>query len=460
MKQFKQAWRVLAVGLISSLLLASCGGGGQDAPAASAAAAGNKDGGVTEITIWHAMQGANGNSFNEIVEGFNNSVGKEKKIHATAVFQGTEITSKLKIAAKESDRKNMPDITQTVGLDIPTVSKIPGLVKASDQLKTDTSVKAEDFYPALLRAFTYKNELIGLPISTSTILLYYNKTLLDQAGIKEAPKTLEELATAVEKLTEKKDGQVTRYGLNLKVGRYALVNFIVSQKPEAFVGNEEGGRSGDMTKVTMDQDGTLKAFLTAWNKIIQTGGYKPTEDNINEEFATGANAMAIMSSSRIGTIQKLVAKNFEMGVAFLPKVNAADTSGASVGGSCLCMYDNKNDQKKAAAWEFVKYATSPEVQAKWSQSTGYLPVHTQTENLPDMKAFYEKNPAFLVPLEQMKQSNPNAQEPFDMVGWKVDGKIADIMLQFAQGKLDPDSTEKELVQAYNSALDEYYRGNR
>ena len=40
-----------------------------------------------------------------------------------------------------------------------------------------------------------------------------------------------------------------------------------------------------MTKLTCDEDGTLDKFLTEWEKVIKSGGYKPTEDNINEEFA-------------------------------------------------------------------------------------------------------------------------------------------------------------------------------
>lgn len=444
---------ILAAALVGSLVATACGssGGGGGAQA-------GKEGGTTEVVFWHAMKGANGDAINNIIKGFNETIGKEKHIHVTGVFQGHEITSKLKIASKEKDRKNMPDVTQTVGLDVPTVLRIPGVVKAEDMMKTDTSVKKDEFYKPLLRAFSYKNELVGLPISTSTILLYYNKTALEKAGIKEPPKTIDELAADAKKLTIKEGDKVKQYGLNVKIGRYQLVNFLVEQKPDSFIGNNEGGRQGDMTKVTIGEDGTLKNFLTEWEKVVKSGGYKPTEDNINEEFATGVNAMAIMSSSRIGIISKLVGKNFEWGVSYLPKVTEKDSSGASVGGSCLVMYDNGNAAKKAAAWEFIKYATSPEVQAKWSESTGYLPANVKS--VDSMKEFFEKNPLYKVPLEQMKASNPNAQEPFDMVGWQVDGKIADVMLQFAQGKLDVNGAEQKIVIEYNKALDEFWRSNK
>lgn len=433
--------------LSATLLLAGCQGSGSAASAAE---------GTTEVTLWHALKGANGEALNQMIERFNQTKGQEKKIHVSGVFQGTEITSKLKIAAKESDRKNMPDITQTVGLDIPTVLRIPGLVPAETLLK-ESGVKKDDYYEPLLRAFTYQDQLIGLPISTSTILLYYNKALLQKAGYSQPPKTLAELAEMLPKLTVKEGQSIKQDGLNVKVGRHALVNFLASQKPEAFIGNEEGGRTGRMTQVIFDQDGTLEAFLKAWEPIVKSGGYKATEDNINEEFATGVHAMAIMSSARIGTIEKLMGGTDAFGVAFLPKVSASDTSGAAVGGSALCLYDNGNDQKKAAAWEFIQFATSAEEQAAWSKATGYLPAHKDAEK--HLTDFYQAHPQYKVPLEQMKASNPLSQEPFDHVGWKVDGKIADIMVQFANGALSREQTAKAIVEAYNGALAEFNRSN-
>ncbi|GGR20343.1 ABC transporter substrate-binding protein [Deinococcus ruber] len=40
------------------------------------------------------------------------------------------------------------------------------------------------FYPAALNAFKYKNQQYALPISFSTVVLFYNKALFDKAGVK------------------------------------------------------------------------------------------------------------------------------------------------------------------------------------------------------------------------------------------------------------------------------------
>ena len=44
--------------------------------------------GVTEITFWHCMSENAGLILDEQVKNFNETVGKEKNIHITAVYQG------------------------------------------------------------------------------------------------------------------------------------------------------------------------------------------------------------------------------------------------------------------------------------------------------------------------------------------------------------------------------------
>lgn len=70
-----------------------------------------------------------------------------------------------------------------------------------------------------------------------------------------------------------KDGDtVTRYGLNVAVRRYQLANWIGGQGDYNFFGDNEGGRTAPMTKVTFGEDGTLRNFLTEWQKVIATEG--------------------------------------------------------------------------------------------------------------------------------------------------------------------------------------------
>ena len=58
-----------------------------------------------------------------------------------------------------------------------TLLDIGELMAASDNIGTDT------FYPAALNAFSYQGAQLALPITFSTVMLYYNKDMFDAAGL-------------------------------------------------------------------------------------------------------------------------------------------------------------------------------------------------------------------------------------------------------------------------------------
>ncbi len=57
------------------------------------------------------------------------------------------------------------------------------LLDLGDYLDTSSNVTDSTFYPAALNAFSYNGQQLGLPITFSTVLLYYNKDLFDAAGV-------------------------------------------------------------------------------------------------------------------------------------------------------------------------------------------------------------------------------------------------------------------------------------
>lgn len=50
-------------------------------------------------------------------------------------------------------------------------------------MSKDASLGASTFYPAALNAFRYGSQQYGLPITFSTVVLFYNKDLFDKAGV-------------------------------------------------------------------------------------------------------------------------------------------------------------------------------------------------------------------------------------------------------------------------------------
>lgn len=463
--KFKRVISLSMVAIMTMSLAVGCGNSEEQKSSASnetASSASNSEG-VVQIEYWHTMSGVNGEAMESLVDEFNNTIGEEKGIYVKSVYQGDDVSEKLKTLAQANDTKNFPNVAQIVGAGIPSALNYEQLVKVEDMYAAgnDILVEKEDLDEHTVRAFSYQDELICMPFNVSSILLYYNKDMFEEVGLdpETPPETIAELAEACEKLVQKDGDTVTRYGLNVAVRRYQMANWIGGQGEYNFFGDNEGGRAGMMTKVTFGEDGTLDKYLTEWEKVIATGGYKEIEDNINEEFSLELFGMAIMSSARIGTIDNLVGDKFEWSTAPLPKVSETDKGGTSVGGSCLAMFNKGDDEQVTASWIFSQYLASSEAQVAFDKATGYLPVNLNVYDNEQMQTYLEENPNYAVAIEQMKNSNPNVQEPFDIINWEIDEVIKNNMAEFGAGNQDKDTTHDNIVNQCNEKLAAYVRAN-
>lgn len=459
----------LAMGLAAAMAAGLTGCGGikttEDGTAATSAQTGTSvkeeaketpavKKGQTEVTFWHSMNGSAGEALEEVIAGYNAGRGKDKGIHVNLVYQGYEGTDKVILAYQTGDTANAPDINQ--GL----TSTIPGMMDLDWTVDLTGMVDKGIYYDAMIRSCTADGKVMAVPFANSNLLLYYNEDALKEAGFTAPPATWDELAEYTEALTKKSaDGKVERYGFETQIKRYHLCNYIVQQSERSFVGDHEGGRAGEMRKMTVKEDGTLKTVLEKVDAVNKTGGYKYVEDSLNEEFANGLTAMCMMSSSRLATVDGLVGDSFTWKVAPIPKVTEQDTSGAALGGSCLTLFHLGDEARVQAAWDVLQYCSSPEAQYILSTKSGYIPVNRQVEEMDQMKAYYEENPQFKVPLDQMKASSPMAQEPLDLVYNDINGVITDAMVQFCEGSLTVDETVDKIVDECNALLDEYHEAN-
>lgn len=467
----KKAWKkpfavLMALALCSGL--AACGSTSKNSSAPSSSGADstsdskpNATEKPIEVVFWHSFGGTTGEALQSIIDTYNETRGAEKGIKVSLVYQGYEGTDKVLLAYQTKDTANAPDINVNLTSVIPSMMELDWNVDISEYLNDPASeVSASTFPEAMQRMCSYEGKMVAIPFANSIPLLYYNADALKEAGFNGPPKTLDDLAEYTKALTLKDDaGNVSRYGLNVQIRRYQMVQFVVSQSPDSFFGDNEGGRTAPMTKITAGEDGTMKNFLEKWQKVIETGGYKYVEDNMNEEFAQGLSAMLIMSSSRLGTIKDLVGDTFDFQTAFLPKVNAGDNGGAAIGGSCLNLFNLGDKARVDAAWDVVQYCLQPENQMKFSQASGYIPVNKAAYELPEMVKYYEENPQYKVALDEMLAASPNAQEPLDLVYNDVQKVITDTMLEFCEGKRSVDDTVEKITIDCNALLDEYHAAN-
>lgn len=448
--------KLIAMGLATTMLLATtaCANGeANETPTPDAA-----PNGATQITYWHSMDGIFGEIVNKQVEAFNSTIGQEKNIVVTPVFQNWPGTEALTAAMSTDDVKNMPDVIQLYGESVSLIHDYKRTVWAEDYITSaDSTVKKEDLIPNTISSHSIEGKMIGVPYTSSALMMYYNKTYFDQAGITDVPTTIAQMAEIMPTLVEKTDAE---YGLNVRVDQFELENWIATQGTEgSYFGNNESGHNGHMTELEADKNGTLMNFLTEWEKVVGSGAYKATRDSINEEFAAGMHAMVIMTSSRIQTIADLVGDKFEWGIAPIPTVSGEDVGGAYPSGSGLYMLDRDDEAKKAAAWEFVQFMISPEAQVMWLDGTGYVPVNTKTVELDAYKAAIEKEPRLNAPLETLQNTPATVVPAFCPNSSTVGSVIKDAMMAFGTGAANKDQTYTAIVDGITQAMNDYYRAN-
>ena len=100
---------------------------------------------------------------------------------------------------------------------------------------------------------------------------------------------------------------------------------------------------------------------------------------------------------------------FDWGIALVPAPQGGTTA-SNVGGEHLFMFDNAKD--KPAAWKFIKYMTSPEVQLEWDQKTGCLPVRQSVAADPAYTQWINQTEPRMLPfVDGMKYSHTRPATP-------------------------------------------------
>ena len=133
--------KVMSVALVAAMCATMC-------PITASA----KDDNVT-IEYWHTMAGVNGEAMETIVNDFNETVGKEKGITVKSVYQGDDVSEKLKTLAQANDTKNFPNVAQIVCSGIPSAINYEQLVKVEDLYKEEFGA-----CPAVHHAMEYYGE--------------------------------------------------------------------------------------------------------------------------------------------------------------------------------------------------------------------------------------------------------------------------------------------------------------
>ncbi|MFQ9922441.1 MAG: ABC transporter substrate-binding protein [Beduini sp.] len=342
---------------------------------------------VTELTFWYSWQDKVAENNLELTQKFNDTIGKENNIHITAEYQGTydDLHAKLQSAFVANEQ---PAISVMEIGSIKTFAAA-GMLEPLDSYISDE--KEANFLSGLMENSYVDSKLYGVPYLRSTPIFYYNKTLFDQAGISEAPKNWEELASVSKQLE------------SLGVKGFGFLNDVWHF--EALTkGNGGNTVSADETTAVFNQPEALEAvsFLKDGlaNSNFKYYSGNNASDTLSTEQMNQKVAMWLGSTGSLNNTLDIANQNgYEIGTAFIP---CGKEYSVPTGGCNIVMTSKLSDKQKEAAAMFINFMTDQEQVVYSHKKTGYLPTTQTAIDSDEIKALYEQTPQFKVALDQLQ----------------------------------------------------------
>ena len=390
--------------------------------------------GKVEIEFWYGLGSEADKKMKEIISDFNE---EHDDIEVVAVPQADydETYEKLQaaIASDTAPGVFISEITPMTDL-----AKKDAIQPLDEFVQEDDRYDEDDFLEVLLEPGKIDDSLYALPGYGTTQVMYYRKDIYEDVGIdpEEAYSTWENLADASKELQD--SGEVDYGHLPMwdednlmDIARSNGGSILNEDETEVLIDEPEWIDAWEFIREQVHEDKTMK---------INSGGqgweywYKTIDQVMN-----GSAAGYTGSSGDKGDIDFDITDSLPQ-----PGLNGNDAK-PGVSGLYLGIPSSISDEEKEAAYEWISYYTSSEVNADWSKTIGYVPVRESTTEEEEYADFVEENPYANVPYEQALNASPEFVDP-------TGGKILDA-LSIAADKVEIEnvSAEKALKEAKEEA---------
>ena len=254
-----------------------------------------------------------------------------------------------------------------------------GAFLSLDQCLADLDFDTSVYLPGLLEPGTMNGELFFLPKDYSTLAVYFNKTLFDQAGV-DYPQdgwTWDDLLATAQALTQDsdEDGQTDIWGIQLSANWTTGFEYWVAAAGGSLISEDGQSYVG-----FMDSEATIRAAQFYADLYNEYQVAPPPADfsafgGGNSEFDNGQAAMRIFGRwPQAGMLQN---PNIDLGVVGTP----ADAVAANIlfwGGFGI----SSTTDNLQAACNFLSYYAGPEAAQTWKDWA--LPAVTSVAEQPEV----------------------------------------------------------------------------
>ena len=354
----------------------------------------------TTITVWHVYGGQADSPLNDLIDQFNQTVGKEQQINVqvTSVSNTNTIHELVLSSANgEPGASELPDLFISYPKTVMALPDDSILVDYRDYFSEE---ELSAFLPAFIEEGTVDNRLVILPVAKSTEIMFINKTIFDRFS-QATGVTLEDLDTweglfqAAEIYAAWTDGQTP------DIPGDARAMFVHDYYFNYF---QVGAKSLGEDFFQGDELAFGPSFQTAWESLAQAaieggvwlqGGYATASLRTGDSIVSVASSASILYYSDVVTYPD----NTSEDITIISRPCPIFENGEKLvmqRGAGFCTVRSTPEREQAAV-TFLKWLTEPEHNVEFVTRTGYMPV-TQT-------AFENELPKAIEGLESPKYAS-------------------------------------------------------
>ena len=380
----------------------------------------------TEIDFWHAFTGRLGDLVAEQVTTFNASQ-SDYVVNASHKGNYSE-TLNAGIAAFRASEQ--PHILMVFEVGTATMMAAGGAVKPVYEVMAEAGAEFDQtkYIGSVKGYYTAPDgNMLSLPFNSSTPVLWVNRDKLQDAGIDPDTdlSTWENVGGVLDQL------KAAGVGCPLTTAWQSWVhleNF--SAYHNTPFATKDNGFGGTDTELSFNSPAQV-AHISAMGEWAQDGKfiYAGRRNEGGANFRAGECALFTESSAGYAGIKAEAEFDFEVRPLPYWKAVASEPQNTIIGGASLwVMEGHEADEYKAVA-AFLNFLSSAEIQAKWHQDTGYLPITAEAGEKTKAMGFYDANPGTDIAVMQMTAKEPTANSKglrlgsFDQIRGIIDEEL-------------------------------------
>lgn len=287
-------------------------------------------------------------------------------------YDTSDLTNKALLAAQQG---KAPDV---LIVDNPVVSTLAeaGVLTTTEENKLDTSAIA----PNLLAAGQRADKAYGVPIGANTLALYYNKKVLDKAGVDiDSVKDWASLTAALQKVTAAGEKGITFSAISTEEGSFQFLPWF-------------WGAGAQLTTLDSPQGISALALWTDWlrKKYAPNSVINNTQTTSWQEFTAGKYAFAENGTWQLANAKKT---GFPYGIIPIPAKNGG-TAPAPTGGEFVSIPVQRDTARYATSQRLVACLTSTNNSLTTTTTLSYVAPTEQVQAKqvaanPDLKVWVE-----------------------------------------------------------------------